>query len=604
MAAFAFVLALDGTSLNMPRPARERVISALRERSPGRVQEEESPGLWAALSGPLGDLTVTGTKLLLCDGSPDPGGGRGGPHLLDELVRKRTTPGHGKPGGDLDQEVEILQSVLGSFAACFHDLDTGEVLLLRDRLGTRPLFYAKLGGRLLVASECKALQALGLPLEVDPAALREAMVYRWVTGESCLLSPAVRVPEAHLVQFKAGHPAQTRRYWRLRIDPEPLDDDAFQRYQEEIEGALRACLRRLNTGSPRVGVLLSGGVDSSILTALAREEFGSCVAFAGRIDGFDNREFRRAGTVAAHLGVEFRGVEIDVGKIPQDLPYVVRRLEETPRHPNNLVLVQLLRQAGKEVDVLLQGDAADTLFGLDTKRHLRNFGRKREKLQWLPPRILRAGAGLLERIPFRRAWEAARVLAWDESQFIRYADAILYKPRVRSALGLSLLDPSAWESGDWHPQPYLEGTQRVHLMSTGIEGSLIRHDRLSRPEGIESLAPYLSPEAIGVASRIPRELCEGKTDKPVLRALCDRYLPAEVSRWPKIGFDIPRRDWLFGVLLPLCEEAEVALASTGHLPKGFLRTALDLRDEEGVFFGVSLYLLVKEFGLSHPRTGM
>ena len=164
-------------------------------------------------------------------------------------------------------------------------------------------------------------------------------------------------------------------------------------------------------------------------------------------------------------------------------------------------------------------------------------------------------------------------------------------------MGLSHLDPSAWEFGDWHPEFGLDNARRNHLISSGIEGSLIRHDRLSRPEGIESVAPFLSPEVLGVASRFPRELNGREINKPVLRAICDRYLPSEVSRWPKIGFEAPRLEWLFGALLPLCQEAEAALASTNYLPKGFFRTALDLRDEDGVFSSLSLYLLTREFGL-------
>lgn len=601
MAAFAFVLSLDGIPLNMPGTTRQRVFSALQERSPGPVQVEESRHMWAALSGPQGGLILSGTRLLLCDGVPETQGGTGGRRLLDELAREGTTPRDLESEKNLDEQVGILQTVLGSFAACYCEIGTRNVWLMRDRIGTRPLFFAEMEGRVLVASECKALQALGLPLHIDPNALREALIYRWVTGASCLLAPAVRVPEASIVHIGWGQAARTRRYWRLQVNPEPPNDHAFARYQDEVDEALRASLRRLNAGSPKVGILLSGGVDSSILAALAKEEYGSCVAFAGRIPGFDNVEFDRAKKVAAHLGAEFRGVEIDIGKLPHDLPYIVRRLEEPPRHLNDLVLLQLLRQAGTEVDVVLQGDAADTLFGLNTKRHLRNFIRKRKKLTRLPEWILRLGAGLLERVPLDRAWEVARVLAWDESRWVRHKDAIGYTARVRNALGVSLLDLPAWESGDWHPQAYLDGTRRVHLLSSGIEGSLIRHDRLSRPEGIESLAPFLSPEVVGVASRIPRELCEGDTTKPVLRALSDRYLPPEVSRQSKIGFDTPSHDWLFGILRPLCEEAEQSLADTDLLPGGFYQTALNVQDKEGVLSGVSMYLLMKEFGLSQPK---
>ena len=336
MAAFSFVKSLDGSPVDVPESTRRGVYSALRERSPGLIQEHNQPGVWASLSGPLGDLTVSDGNLLLCDGAPETVGGTGGRYLIQELVRGGTAFGGTDVGGDLDFGVQPLQSVVGSFAACYHDGLTGEVILIRDRLGTRPLFFAEWEGRLLVASECKALQALGLPLEVDPFALREALIYRWVTGEACLLAPAVRVPEAHVVRIRLGHRPLPRRYWRLRVEPEPLDDGAFVRYQDEVEIALRTCLGRVGLGSRRVGLLLSGGVDSSILAALGREELDSCVAYSGWIEGFNNVEFERARTVAGHLGVEFRAVAIDSGVFRHDLPYIVRRIEELPRHLNNL----------------------------------------------------------------------------------------------------------------------------------------------------------------------------------------------------------------------------------------------------------------------------
>ena len=582
----------------MDNVPRQRVLRALQERSPGEIREERSATSWALLSGAPGKLLRSGERLLVCDGSPGLGDGDGAWSLLHGMAPTGSAAGSGKVRLNPEGVAGLLSSAWGSFAACMHDGNSGDVLLIRDRLGTRPLFYVEMKGRLLVASECKVLQALGVPLDVDADALREALVYRWVSGTSCLLAPVVRVPEASFVHFRPGSPSCLRRYWRFGINSEPMSSGALGRYRDEIEAALRASLANLNRGSPRVGVLLSGGVDSSILAALARDEFGSCIAFAGWIPGFENREFERARAVANHLGVDFRGVEIDVEKIGEDLPYVVRRIEELPRHPNNLVLVQLLRHAGKEVDLLLQGDAADTLFGLSVLRSLRHFSRKRARLERIPRWLLRSAAGLLERVPMKRAVDLARVLAWDESRYARHRDAISYSPRLRNMLGLTFLNPAVWESGDWHPQLSVDGTRRVHLMSSGIEGSLIRHDRLSSPEGIESVAPFLSPEVMDLASRFPRELYGGEGNKPVLRALCDRLLPAEVSRWPKIGFEVPTQDWLFGVFAPLCKEADDALLRTGLLPNGFFRAALRLRDKEGVFSGLCLYLLIREFGLS------
>ena len=313
-----------------------------------------------------------------------------------------------------------------------------------------------------------------------------------------------------MVRIKAGRLPQTNKYWEFKLDLELIEDGAFDRYQDLIENALRSSLASVGALGSKVGVLLSGGVDSSLLTALAVQELDSCVAYTARIAGFDNFELDRAEVVTAHLGMEHHVVDIDPTRFVEDLPYIVRRMEELPRHPNNLVLAQLLREASTEVDIILQGDAADTLLGGRFIHRLRKYTRKRNLVRGLPPWLLQGPIRVLERIPNERAWDAARVLAWNESRYLHARDAIRYRSATRRAIGLSHLDSAAWNSGDWRPDQDLEELRRGHLVSSGIQGSLIRHDRLSCPEGLLSLAPFLSPEMVKVALRMPRELRGGE----------------------------------------------------------------------------------------------
>lgn len=521
------------------------------------------------MSGAFGGLTVAGESVLLWDGD------------------------RGEVGGN---PLELPDGSDGC-AACLFDGHTKQVRLLRDRFGVRPLFWVRHGAMWMVASECKVFQALDVPLGINREGLQESFAYRWVTGQSCLLSPAVRVPEGTRVSLRPGQPPVLDRFWRFTIDPEPMDGGAFARYQDAADEALRSYLRRLDTKGAPVGVLLSGGVDSSLLTALMTEELGGCVAYGFRIEGFPNPELDRARVVTEHLGIPLREVRIDPALFPEDLHYLMRRMEELPRHPNDLVLLQLIRAAAEEVGVVLQGDAADTLFSIGTNRRLRQFKRKKDLVRWLPRWFSASSARVLEAVPHGLAWRAARVLAWDEWRYFQARDAIEYRHAARRALGLSLVDESRWDSGDWSRAQDLDELRRANLVSSGIQGSLIRHDRLSRPEDVDSRAPFISPEVVSVARTMPRELCYSDVSKPVLRALCDRYLPPEVSRWPKGRFEVPWGEWLFGPLRPLCEEAGKALDETGYVPRGFLEMALEDGDREAAFSGLSLYLLLEEFGL-------
>jgi asparagine synthase (glutamine-hydrolysing) len=569
MSGFAFALSFDGSLPPVSELQRTRVIAALQERSPGSVLEHARPGLWAASSGPFGDLLVSGSRLLLRDGS----------------------------GWGADTPPWSLPYDSGSYAACAFDPTSGELHLVADRFGTRPLFHACQDGRILVASECRALQAMGLPLEVDPIGLREALVYRWVSGESGLLSPPLRVRAGMEVRLRPGRPSEERQYWQLRFEREAMTEGSLERYQEEVEAALRTCLRSLDRRGAPVGILLSGGVDSSLLAALVKQELGSCVAFAARIPDFDNPELERARLAATHLGIELREVEVDPTRFVQDAPYIVRRLEELPRHPNNLVLLQLLRAAGEEVAVLLQGDGADTLFGLGMVVRMRNYARKRRLVRWLPPTLARGLVLLLEATPLERAWSAATVVAWDETRYAMSRDVIEYRHAIRRLLGFSHLDKGVWHLEGWSREHDLDKIRPAMLVASGIQGSLVRHDRLSRPEGLEMQAPFLSPEVMAVAVRMPADLLYQERTKPVLRGLCDRYLPPDLSRLKKAGFEVPWGDWVLGPLRPMVQEAERALDAVSWLPKGFLHTALRTDDREGAWTGLALYLLLREFGL-------
>lgn len=569
MAAFVFVFSPDEPGECLSGETRERARAALRDRMSGEFKEHSFPGGWAAVSGSFGGLAVSGESLLLWDG--------------DRGVQGTT---------DLK-----LPDGSDGCAACLFDGRAGEIRLLRDRFGVRPLFWIRHGEMWMVASECKVFQALGVPLTIDRQALQESFGYRWVTGESCLLSPAVRVPEGTEVVLRPDGSSEKQRFWRLSIDPERMTEDAFLRYQDAVDEALRSYLRRLETKGAAVGVLLSGGVDSSLLTALMKKELGGCVAFGFRIEGFPNPELDRARVVADHLEIPLREVRVDPAAFPEDLRYLARRMEELPRHPNDLVLIQLLRAAADEVRVILQGDAADTLFSIGTSRRLGQFKRKKDLVRWVPRWITIPSVRALEAFPNGLAWRAARILAWDEWRYFQARDAIEYRHGARRALGLSLLEEDRWNSGDWSRDQDLDELRRANLVSSGIQGSLIRHDRLSRPEGMDSRAPFISPEVVRIARTMPRELCYSDVSKPVLRALCDRYLPLEVSRWSKGRFEVPWGEWLFGPLRPMCEEAGKALDETGFVPRGFMDRALEARDREAVWSSLSLQLLLQEFDL-------
>lgn len=219
-------------------------------------------------------------------------------------------------------------------------------------------------------------------------------------------------------------------------------------------------------------------------------------------------------------------------------------------------------------------------------------------IRWIPRWAKRAAARFLEGVDIERAWDASAILAWEEDRYIRNRTALRYSAWTRKALGIRRMEESFWEFGDWPGGPDLDGSRRTHLMSTSIEGSLTRHDRLSRPLGLEPHAPFLAEDVMDVAAEFPVELCALGGSKPVLRSLCDRYLPQEVSRWSKAGFPIPQKEWLMGPLTPLFREAEASSALDDYLPSGFVGRTKEIADQEGMITALTLHLILEEFGLA------
>jgi hypothetical protein len=196
-----------------------------------------------------------------------------------------------------------------------------------------------------------------------------------------------------------------------------------------------------------------------------------------------------------------------------------------------------------------------------------------------------------------RARFQARMMAFPPEQFILCGSFLRYGRPVRKLLGINELELSTYKWGDRQDGDNLDEQKRILLISSGVDASLIRHDRLTRPLGLESFAPFLTHTLVEISTRIPLELTYSNVSKPALRGLLDRYLPPEVARWEKVGFVVPEREWLFGPLLPLFEEAAEAIPPTGVLPKEYFTGALKTQDREAVISGIYLHAVMKEFGL-------
>jgi asparagine synthase (glutamine-hydrolysing) len=405
----------------------------------------------------------------------------------------------------------------GLYAYAALDRRRGRLLLVRDRFGVKPLYVARHGGALWFGSEIRALQAAGVPARPSVARLEHALERSWLNGPWTLLEDVHRVLPGTVLEVDLATLATRERVW---YEPAAQVDEGLQGRLEgldraaatdEVERALRTAVRRRLMADVPVGTMCSGGVDSGLITAFAREEHPEIHAFNASVsDQPEADESPFAAIVAEHLGVHLHTVPMTGDTFCDDLVEVVGHVEYPLNHESSVPMSQIAGLArSRGVKVLLSGEGADELHAEDRdaiarprspERLARRLGRRALRRG---PRDEVAGIGLVEEV---NAYELALV----ERGLRAYAN---------------------------HPGPAgrLEG-RLVGDLGTYLPHLLNRQDKTTMLRSIETRVPFLDPDLVAVALNLPLGVRAFPENKGVLRDLSNRHLPAAIARRPKVGF--------------------------------------------------------------------
>ncbi len=491
----------------------------------------------------------------------------------------------------------IFAAFTGSFSLAIVTRRTGEVMLARDRFGDRPLFYAAIRGGWAWASEIKNLCPLLERVALDPEGLRQAIHYRYALGET-LIDGVSQVMPASTVRLVAGSNPVETEYWKLAFQPSSTSS-SLDSWADRVDGGLDACFARLRGQYRDIAILLSGGVDSSLLAAkAAKSGFRTCVALTAKWPG-DNPELAAATAVARHVGIEHRVIQIDESYVEKSFPWIVWRLEEPPRHYNSFVLAKLFGAASGQFDTLLSGHAADVLFGPPGIIAVEKFQRRQSQLQYVPRLLKRYLAALLGNSENRRVASLKQHLRIDEHEFIKSFFKIHYRD-----LGNSLLRRQVGSAGPgsrsaqqfYDPlESATERFQRFDLYTFNQSHTQV-YDRLGAPFGIGVTTPFLAPEIVDVAVQLPSKFkADGRVAKPVLKKLAARFFPEEWIYRPHHGFPTPTSHWLQGPLKSwrhaLCGERT---ESRGLVNVAAIRADAD-RNYEAIWSAMTLELFCRQF---------
>jgi asparagine synthase (glutamine-hydrolysing) len=454
------------------------------------------------------------------------------------------------------------------FAAAIHDTADGTLLLARDPLGVKPLYWARVGDRLLFASEMKALLTdPELPRELDLDGVSRFLALGFVPGEATAFRAIRKLrPGCRLVATPAG--LRCERYWAwptFEADP-GLAERSLDQLADEVGARLGEATRAMLLADRPVGVLLSGGVDSSLMTALLPEEVRrETQTFAIGFEGggyHDERAYARI--VAQALGTRHHESTVSVD-LAQELPRVVALLDEPCADPAAVPAHLVARAASEHVTVVLSGTGADELFGGYRRHRLPGL---LANLRWLPPALARAGARVLgERDQHRRTLSGERLVmarklleARGRGPFLAAYLSTLEPVRPaawREATALDV-DPAAvaraltTEMAQEYPTPPASAAALAsaadHLWYLP-DDLLLKEDRSTMGASVEGRVPYLDDALVRFAAALPiSSRIEGATGKRILRRLAERVLPSAIVTRRKHGFSVPIEDWLRGPL--------------------------------------------------------
>jgi asparagine synthase (glutamine-hydrolysing) len=447
---------------------------------------------------------------------------------------------------------ECLTRLNGMFAFALFDEQRGRLFLARDRAGEKPLFYAATGGELRFASELKALMAdPGFARRIDPLALDCYLTMGFVPSPLCIMHGVNKLPPAHALFFDLA--TAEVRVWRYWQPPEPasLADAADETsLMERLEPLLEDAVRRQLVADVPVGVLLSGGVDSSLVTAMAVRAKPNVKTFTVRFPGhgkYDETEHARM--IARHFGTEH--IELDAGEVKVDLLRTLARQFDEPMVDSSMIPTYLLsRLVRQHCTVALGGDGGDELFA--GYPHYNRLLWMRARFGAVPPRVrrffARTGNACLPLGFTGRNWlHALGVDLEDGLPLISSCFEPTWRRRLMASRRGWIFGAESLREGRI-PQTtdLLYRATRMDFQNYLAEDILVKVDRASMLNSLEVRAPLLDYRLIEFAfGQVPSALKGSvSTRKVLLKKLAARVLPPQFDQHRKQGFSIPLASWL------------------------------------------------------------
>jgi asparagine synthase (glutamine-hydrolysing) len=421
--------------------------------------------------------------------------------------------------------LDFLAELRGMYAFALHDARAGRLILGRDRLGIKPLFYVRLPDRIAFASEIKGLLAIlpGQP-RVNPVALRRFLQNQFASGEETIIEGIRRVPPGEALIIDRNLRIEHRRYWSaLDIRPRAIGPEEAQ---AELDGLLNAAMHEHMRSDVPFGLFLSGGVDSAVLAALLQTHG------AGRIKSFSvgyrgtamAHELDEARRVADHFGLDHRALELELADVFARIPHTVWAADELMRDYANLPTSILAQTAAADLKVVFSGEGGDEVFAGYRRYNPPPVER------WIKALLHPGSGGFRTRGQWSGYW--SRRLPGPALAAVKEPDRAPYV--------------QAWQStpSDWSD---LQRRQYTDLVTALPDNLLVKTDRMLMGFGLEGRVPFLDHRIVEFGLSLPDRLkVSGRQGKWLLKRWAEPMLPPGHLTRPKRGFHVPVDEWLTG----------------------------------------------------------
>jgi asparagine synthase (glutamine-hydrolysing) len=471
--------------------------------------------------------------------------------------------------------LEVFSRLRGMFAIALWDARIKRLLLCRDRMGEKPLYYARLDdGSLIFASEAKALfEHPALPRKVNGRALPLFLCLGYVPAPQTLFAGVQKLHHGEMVIADPDF-VRVEYYWRPQMNLEAFDTPNFGQHVKRVRAALEEAVQMRLMSDVPLGAFLSGGVDSTAVVALMARAMNRpvqtfTVGFHFPDDPVADEKFnvdaRYAAMAAVHLKSDHNNITIQADeRLAALLPQLIYSMDEPLAQPaiiQTAYVAALARHSG--VPVLLSGDAGDELFaGYEAYRADGWLGRYLQV-----PELLRRGlTPILERIPVKNIRKVAEK-SRDSNPVARYMAWMNIMSMARTAEIVAIEDfniTDVYKPLGVNVRPYLDMPKtkafadRIAFASLNLwipEDSNMRVDKMAMAMSVEARAPFEDHHLVELALKIPlgQKLRNGRS-KAVLKDAVRDLVPAEILDRPKWGFVPPASKWLRTVFRPLAEK--------------------------------------------------